>query len=38
MEPFTSFYAPKPMEPPLSVGQVKKIEAKIHKEIEISLK
>ena len=38
MDPFISFYDPKAMEPPLSETQVAKIQAKIFKELENSLK
>ena len=38
MKPFTSFYDPKAMEPPLGEKQIEKIEAKIYKEVEIAIK
>lgn len=38
MKPFSSFYAPKAMEPPLTDKQVEKLEAKIIKEVEIAVK
>jgi len=37
MEPFTSFYDPKAMEPPLSLTIVKKTEEKIHKECKMAI-
>ena len=38
MQPFTSFYDPKAMEPPLGEKQIEKIKAKIYKEVEIAIK
>lgn len=38
MKPFTSFYDPKALEPPMTSKMVEKIEAKIFKEVEIAIK